>query len=462
MLKTKTGRYFSMRNQRKAEEIAAGRVHLLSPLLCDQMDNAQARQIKARICEQSGISERTLRRYLSQYKAEGFSGLKPKSKGQKRSEDAIPANILEQAILLRREVPGRSVSQIINILEWDGLAEPGQIKRSTLQEKLAQRGYSSRHMRMYADSGVAARRFQKKYRNQLWHSDIKYGPYLPIGKNGAKKQVYLVTFVDDATRFVLHGQFYSILDQMIVEDAFRQAILKYGVPEKVYFDNGSQYRTKWMIRACAKMGIRLIYAKPYSPEATGKVERFNRVVDSFLSEAALEKPQTLERLNDLFQVWLTECYQNKAHSSLNGNISPETAFRSDKKALKFLEPETIANAFLHAEERKVDKAGCISFSSKKYEVGLNFIGCKVTVVYDPASIDEITIEYEGYAPFKARELLIGERTGIRPKLPEHLQPQPAESSRLLTAAGKKNKQRKTEQAPAVSYRTVRKGVSDNV
>ena len=131
-----------MRDQKKAEEIAAQRVQLLSPLLCDQLDNAQARLIKARICEQSGISERTLRRYLSQYKAEGFSGLKPKSKGQKRSEDAIPANVLEQAILLRREVPGRSVSQIINILEWEGLAEPGQIKRSTLQEKLTQRGYS--------------------------------------------------------------------------------------------------------------------------------------------------------------------------------------------------------------------------------------------------------------------------------------------------------------------------------
>ena len=451
-----------MRDQKKAEEIAAERVQLLSPLLANNLDAAQARQIKTRICEQTGISERTLRRYLSQYKAEGFSGLKPKSKGQQRSEDAIPANILEQAIMLRREVPGRSVSQIINILEWEGLAEPNQIKRSTLQEKLAQRGYSSRHMRMYADSGVAARRFQKKYRNQLWHSDIKYGPYLPIGKDGAKKQVYLVTFVDDATRFVLHGQFYPVLDQVIVEDAFRQAILKYGVPEKVYFDNGSQYRNKWMIRACAKMGIRLIYAKPYSPEATGKVERFNRVVDSFLSEAALEKPQTLDKLNEFFQVWLTECYQNKAHSGLNGNMSPETAYRSDKKALKFLDPETISNAFLHAEARKVDKAGCISFANKKYEVGLNFIGCKVTVVYDPANIEEITIEYEGYQPFKARELIIGERTGNRPKLPEHLQPQPADSSRLLNAAAKKNKPRKADQAPAVSYRAVQKGGSKNV
>jgi hypothetical protein len=93
---------------------------------------------------------------------------------------------------LRRQVPSRSISQIIQILEWEGLAEPGQIKRSTLQEKLAERGYSARHMKLYAESGTAARRYQKKYRNQLWHSDLKYGPYLPIGQDGRKKQVYLV------------------------------------------------------------------------------------------------------------------------------------------------------------------------------------------------------------------------------------------------------------------------------
>ena len=159
---------------------------------------------------------------------------------------------------------------------------------------------------------------------------------------------------------------------------------------------------------------------------------------------------------------LTECYQNKSHSGLNGNVSPETAYRSDKKSLKFLDPETIANSFLHAEERKVDKSGCISFASKKYEVGLNFIGSKVTVVYNPANTTELTIEYEGYTPFKARELLIGERTGTRPKLPEYLLPKAAESSRLLTAATQKNKQRKEQQIPAVTYRTVRKGGSDNV
>jgi len=444
-----------MKDQKKAESLAAERMQVIAPLLAAGLDNGKAKQVRESIREQTGLSERTLRRYLEKYRKEGFEGLKPRDRGRHQREEAIPVHILEQAILLRREVPARSVTQIIQILELEGRIQPGQVKRSTLQEKLAAKGYSTRHMRMYADSGVAARRFQQRHRNQLWHSDIKFGPYLPIGARGAKKQVYLVTFVDDATRYVLHGQFYPVLDQVIVEDCFRQAILKHGVPEAAYFDNGKQYRTKWMRRMCSKLGIRLLFARPYSPEATGKVERFNRVVDSFLAEVTLEKPQTLDKLNELFDVWLSECYQNKPHSALQGK-SPLEAYQGDSKALKFPPPEDITKAFLHCEGRKVDKAGCISFMSKKYEVGLQFIGCKVDVVYDPADISELTIEHDGHKPFKVHELVIGPRAGRRPKLPEYTQIEMTEYSRLLAAVKQKNHERKEQMAHAVSYRTVKK------
>ncbi|WP_251028990.1 DDE-type integrase/transposase/recombinase [Bacillus sp. ISL-40] len=354
-----------MRDQKKAEEIAVQRYQLIAPLLAEGLDAGKAKQLKEQICKTSGLSERTIRRYLSQYRIEGFGGLKPIGKTAQTKPEAIPPHLLEQAILLRKEAPSRSVAQIIQILEWEGLAEPGQLKRSTLQEKLTEKGYSSRQMRLYSQSGVAARRFQKRHRNQLWQSDIKYGPYLPIGPNGTKKQVFLVAIIDDATRFVLHGAFYPTLDSKIVEDAFRQAVQKYGVPESVYFDNGKQYRNKWMSRTCSKLGTRLIFAKPYAPESKGKIERFNRVIDSFLGEIALEKPKTLDRLNELFQSWLTECYQEKPHSALGEKISPQSAFRSDRKAIQFIDPDKLANAFLHCESRKVDKSGCISFMDQK-------------------------------------------------------------------------------------------------
>ncbi|MFJ5718318.1 DDE-type integrase/transposase/recombinase [Neobacillus sp. NPDC093127] len=443
-----------MRDQKKAEEIAVQRFQLIAPLLAEGLDAGKAKELKNHICKTSGLSERTIRRYLEQYRSERFEGLKPRGISGKMKKEAIPTHLLEQAILLRKEAPTRSVAQIIQILEWEGLAQPGQLKRSTLQEKLTERGYSSRQMRLYSQTGIAARRFQRRHRNQLWQSDIKFGPYLPIGPNGTKKQVYLVAIIDDATRFILHGAFYPTLDSRIIEDALRNAIQKYGVPEAVYFDNGKQYRTKWMSRTCSKLGTRLIFAKPYAAESKGKVERFNRVVDSFLGEVALEKPNSLDRLNELFQVWLSECYQNKPHSGLGENMSPETAFRSDKKALRFIDPNKLANAFLHCETRKVDKSGCISFMDQKYEVGLSFIGRQVDVVYDPADLEELTIEYDGYTPWRAKKLVIGERSGKRPALPSHLQLHEADSSRLLKAAEQKHQERKIEQAPAVSFRAV--------
>lgn len=452
-----------MKDKQRAEEIAEQKIKLLSPLLASGLDGAKAMEIRQQICRDTGISDRTIRRYLADYKRDGFNGLKPKGKNHFKAEEAIPINVINEAIALRREVPSRSVNQIIQILEWEGIVPEGKLKRSTLQEKLSDRGYSTRQMKMYAGGGNAARRYQKSFRNQLWHSDIKYGCYLPIGPGGTLKQVYLVVILDDATRFVLHAEFYPTLDQVIVEDCFRQAIQKYGVPEAVFFDNGKQYRTKWMGRACAKMSIRLMYARPYSPESKGKVEIFNKYVDSFLNEFALEKNnRTLERLNILFWAWLDECYQNKPHSGLKNNMSPENAYRIDSNPNKYLEPEIISNAFLHCEERKVDKSGCISFDGIKYEVGLSFIGCRVDVVYDPADISEVTIEYDGHAPFKAKKLVIGERSGKKPQLPEHLLPIKSEESRLLKQASKQNEQRRKVQAPAVSYRGIGKAGEKNV
>jgi len=71
-----------VKDQKKAEEIAVQRVQLLSPLLTSGLDSAKASQIKAEICAQHDMSECTLRRYLAQYLAEKFEGLKPKPRAE--------------------------------------------------------------------------------------------------------------------------------------------------------------------------------------------------------------------------------------------------------------------------------------------------------------------------------------------------------------------------------------------
>jgi hypothetical protein len=75
-----------MKDSKKAEEIAAKRVQMLSPLLAEGLDAGQIRTLKTEICAQTGISERTLRRYLAQYRTQGFGGLKPGHQRQRPIE----------------------------------------------------------------------------------------------------------------------------------------------------------------------------------------------------------------------------------------------------------------------------------------------------------------------------------------------------------------------------------------
>ena len=435
-----------------AETIAQWRIEIISPLLENGLDKSKLKQLIAFQSQKYGISGRTVWRYLESYRKEGYKGLYPMKRAKSAKSGAVTDEIIDMAIMLRREVASRSIETIIRILEMEGVVSEGELKRTTLQENLAKRGYSARQMKLYSSGpGVAARRFSKKRRMHLVHSDIKFGPYLPIGLDGKKQQVYLVTMLDDASRFMLHAQFYPTLDQTIVQECMRMAILKFGLMESVFFDNGAQYRTKWMKRACGKLGIRLLYARPYSPESTGKPEKFNRLVDNFLAEAALEKPKTLKSLNELFDVWLSEFYQNKPHASLGGK-TPQAVFNADPADLRFVLPETVADAFLHYEDRKVDKTGCISFSAKKYEIGLKYMGCTVGVVYDPLDISEVTIEYREDEPFKARELVIGANVGKRPEMPVTLNAVKPDSSRLLAGAKKQNEKRRASQKMILSFR----------
>ena len=437
----------------RPEEVAINRHKILTPILIaieEKADAAKIISIKSEAMQQYGISRRTLGRWLQSYQDNGFEGLKPKPK-RNGNGIIIPEEMINEAILLRREVPSRSVPQIIEIMELEGKAPVGFLKRTTLQDRLLARGYSARHMKMYADPGIAARRFARVDRGDMWHSDIKFGPRLVV--NGESKQVYLVCFIDDATRYVVHGEFYFGLDASIVEDCFRKAIAKEGLPKRVYFDNGKQYRNKWMTRACAVLDIKLLYAKPYSPSSTGKVERFNRTVDAFLAEAVLKTPQSLHEFNQLFWVWLSECYHTREHATLE--TTPEMAYKNAKAPLRFAGTDEIASAFLHHEERKVDKSGCISFNAKKYEVGILFIGQTVTVLFDPQDKESITALHKPSGQtFRVKELKIGPHTGPRPKLPAHMTPVTPETSRLLDAKEISYQSRHENVRRAISFKDI--------
>jgi transposase InsO family protein len=417
--------------QQGGEATAAERFQIIAPLTDASLDRGKYLDARKSAAERGGVSERTVERYAAAYRAHGFAGLEPKPRG--RNEGRLPENydgIVEAAVELRKESPRRSVREIIRILELEGMFPEGSVSRSTLQRHLQEAGFGAKQYRRYTAKGAASRRFQKAHRNQLWQGDIKFGPCLPIGLNGERLQTYLAVWIDDATRFVVNAAFYATQGAEIVEDCLRGAVMRYGKPDSVYVDNGKQYRNKWLSRACAKLGIRLVYAKPYSPESKGKVEAFNKIAGEFLAEAALTDAKTLAEYNEWLRVWICGHYHTRPHSGL-GEISPESAFRADARALSYVDVAVLRDAFLHSVEREVDKTGCVSVNGSKYEAGMRCAGRTVTVLYDVSWADEVEIRHKDFEPFLAKRLVIGENCGTRGQAPAPA-PAPA-SSRLLDA-----------------------------
>ncbi|MFH0768813.1 MAG: DDE-type integrase/transposase/recombinase [Chloroflexota bacterium] len=422
-------------------EEALRRYRIIAPLLDESLSESEKRDIRWLICSRESVSGRTLRRYVADFKRGGFDALLPRERKDKGSCKAIPPQAVELAAELRRELPGRSAERIQQVLASEGYS----VARSTLERHLRQQGLSGREIKA-TQKQVTSRRFNRVGRNTLWQADLKYGPYLPNPKQPNHKiRTYLVAMIDDATRLVAHAEFYDNQRLPVLEDTLRKAVIKCGLPDNLYVDQGKIFISQWLRLACAKLRIRHLNTKAYSAASKGKIERFNRTVDEFIGEVQLEKPQTLERLNELFRAWLSEGYNHRVHSALAGK-TPAQAFTQDTKPLRFPSPEALREAFLWEKTPKVDKTGCISLNGLCYEAGLEYIRKQVLVRYDPFDLSAVEVWYAGEKKKLVSPINIGEYNRNVKKPVEELEK--ASQSRLLRLFASESKKRLKQQLGA--------------
>lgn len=432
-----------MKNQELDDrrEEALRRYQLIAPLLDEGSSEWERQNARWLLRCQGEISERTLRRYVAAFKQGGFDALLPKERKDKGASKAISPEVLELAAQYRRELPGRSAERIQQLLKQQGHV----VARSTLERHLRQQGLSGREIKAQQKQ-VASRRFNRQGRNTLWQSDLKYGLYLPDPKHpGRKIRTYLIAILDDATRMIMHAEFYDNQKLPALEDTFRKAVMKCGAPDALYVDNGKIFVSQWMKLACAKLRVRHLNTKAYCAESKGKIERFNRTVEDFLQEAALEKPQTLKQLNELFRVWLSEGYNHKVHASLSGK-SPAQAFAQDSKPLRFPSPEALRDAFLWEAERMVDKSGCVKLEGQLYEAGVEFIRKKVLLRYDPMNTSQVEVWMAGEKRKVIEPANIGEYNRNVKKAPAALEK--ASESRVLRLMADESRKRLKQQLGA--------------
>jgi len=446
------------------DEEALKRYQIIQPLLEEDLDDAKRCQLREEIAGKYHISKRTVYRYEASYRQNQFDGLRPMNRTKRRSQ-ALPDNydeIIAEAIQLKREVPRRSVRQIIKILEIEGWAAPGVLKESTMQRYLYNAGLGQKQMRRYTEKREASsRRFCRPHRMELIQGDIKYGPKIRL-KDGTLIKTYLSSLIDDHSRYILHSEFYDNERAEIVEDTFHKAVLRYGTFDAVYLDNGTQYITEQLMRSCAKLGIRVMHAKPRACESKGKIEKFHQVVDRFIAEIEAAHVHSLEELNRYWKIMLEQDYQKESHAGIaeyyksmnvdipHCGISPEQEWMRDERMLKFMDVGVVADAFIHHETRRVDNTGCFTLDGQKYEASTALCGCEIEISYDPMRMDEVTVHFAGIEPIVAHKVRIGAFADKKPSLPVGMTAKP-ETSRFLDALEKKYNEEHRVMADALSF-----------
>lgn len=340
------------------------------------------------------VSAKTIERWYYVWKKEGIEGLAPKERCD-RGKTQIPQSVQSSLLTLKKEQPSRSINTLIRQLEVREITEKKELSRSSVYRFLKNHGLSKQ---VINDSHKIERRaFEAPHVGDIWYSDVLHGPHI-VTPEGRKK-TYLVSFLDDASRFVCHSGFYFTESTIALEHAFKEALLRRGLPKKLVIDNGSAYRSDHLKTVCARLGIHLVHCHPYEPEEKGKLERWHRTFRAhFLNEIHVEEMSGLDQLNKHLWIWIEHEYHQRSHEGLEKGETPLSRWRAGQHHIRPLGDfaRSLDSYFYHRIKRRVRNDGVIKWDGNEYEVSFEFSGQEVYLVVDPHTHTAMTIESMTY------------------------------------------------------------------
>jgi transposase InsO family protein len=174
----------------------------------------------------------------------------------------------------------------------------------------------------------------------------------------------------------------------------KEAFLTYGIPKRLYVDNGPSFSADLLARSCAMCGISLIHSKPYDSPSRGKVERFFRTVrERFLS--GIQGGITLQELNQAFWIWLQEDYHHKVHSGIAERPIDRYNASVQRVPIRRLSKAELDEIFLVRHERVANNDATISFKGSLYEVPPAYIRQKIEIRHPVDDPDELYLYDNG-------------------------------------------------------------------
>jgi len=356
------------------------------PALSTRQRGAMVRAIAA--CEHAGpsgepvrVTRWTLDVWIRAWRRGGFDALVP---APRQSQPRTPPEVVELAAALKKENPARTAAQVQRILRAQSGWAPDE---RTIQRMFNRTGLTTL---VTAEAAPVFGRFEAARPNEIWTGDALHA----IRVDGRK--TYLFAFLDDHSRAVMAARFGFAEDTIRLAAALRPALGSRGVPEHVYVDNGSAFVDAWLLRACAKLGIKLVHSHPGRPEGRGKIERFFRTVRgqflAELTEARAAQVKDLAELNKLFTAWTETVYHVRAHSETG---QPPLARWEASGPFPVPAAADLAEAFRWSEWRTVTKTATVSMHGNRYQVDPGLAGRRVELVFDPFDLTVLSVRSGG-------------------------------------------------------------------
>jgi transposase InsO family protein len=372
------------------------------------------------------VAESTLRDWVRLYEQGGLEALKPPFRCDIGRNRSLAPELADRILALREEDASRSVQTIVRTLRLAGaVTEDLKVPPSTVYRLLAGRGLSKRTAKSAAHKDHRAFAFERP--NQMWQSDVMHGPLIREGRNSRQRKTYLVTLLDDATRVAPHSEFCFSEKLIDFLPVFRQALLKRGVPDRLFVDNGAAYASTHLSVTCAALRVALIHARPYHPQAKGKIERFHRTLRSqFLSQLDLERITEdggLAALNARLWAWLEGEYHRTPHHGLpmegGGWATPIDRWMLSTDTLRPA-PRDLDEHFLARAERLVRRDRTVHLNGQIFEAPAEYVDARIELRYDPAKpvLRDAFLYVRGVRVHTLRLLDIHANTRVRRDRPE--------------------------------------------
>jgi transposase InsO family protein len=331
------------------------------------------------------IGKSTVRDWIARYQAGGqkLEALYPKDRCDSGKSRSIDEETAANLIQLRKQMPTAPVAVLIETMCRRQLVEPGTVLAPTSVWR-----FFTRHglMPSAQSPAVDRRKFEAELPNDIWQSDVMHGP--PVVVNGRRRKTYLIAFIDDHSRLVPHAAFYLSENLDAFLNAFEQALLKRGLPRKLYVDNGSAYRSRHLEHICAQLSIAMIHAKAYQPQGKGKIERFFRTVRmQFLP--TLTTDMILKALNAAWTPWL-DGYHQRRHSATGA--TPWQRFADRMQCLRPA-PDDLKDHFRIVARRRVAKDRSVTLDGRLYEAPVALIGKRIDLLYHKNNVGRIEARF---------------------------------------------------------------------